>query len=123
MPERDGAVVSDELLMNAFAALAQQTRLAVFRLLIRQGPEGLPAGEIARRLGVPQNTLSTHLSVLARGSLVRARRRGRNIIYAADLEGVRQLILFLTRDCCHGRPEKCEALVETLLPVCGSVEK
>jgi len=116
--------MSDELLMHAFAALAQQTRLAVFRLLIRQGPEGLPAGEIARRLGVPQNnTLSTHLSVLARGNLVRARRQGRNIIYAADLEGVQQIILFLTRDCCHGQPEKCEALVETLLPIRGDVKE
>ena len=115
--------MSDEMLMNAFAALAQPTRLAVFRLLIREGPEGLPAGEIARRLKVPQNTLSAHLSVLARGQLVRSRRKGRHVIYAADLEGVRQLILFLTRDCCHGRPEKCEALVDSLLPACGEARK
>ena len=115
--------MSEEMLMNAFAALAQPTRLAVFRRLIREGPDGLPAGEIARRLEVPQNTLSAHLSVLARGRLVRSRREGRHVIYAADLEGVRRLILFLTRDCCHGRPEKCEALVDSLLPACGEARK
>ncbi len=111
--------MSDETLMNAFAALAQPTRLAVFRLLIREGPDGLPAGEIARRLGVPRNTLSAHLAVLARGRLVRSQRKGRHVIYAADLEGVRRIVLFLTRDCCHGRPEKCEALLDALLPTCG----
>ena len=123
MSEPEAGIVSDETLMNAFAALAQPTRLKVFRLLIRQGPEGLPAGEIARRLGVAQNTLSAHLSVLARGRLVRSRRKGRHVIYAADLEGVRRLILFLTRDCCHGRPEKCEALLDSLLSACGRVEE
>jgi len=115
--------MSDETLMNAFSALAQPTRLAVFRLLIREGPQGLPAGEIARRLDVPQNTLSAHLAVLARGHLVRSRREGRHVIYAADLDGVRRVILFLTRDCCHGKPEKCEALVDSLLPACGEGER
>lgn len=115
--------MTDEMLINAFAALAQPTRLAVFRLLIREGAEGLPAGEIARCLNVPQNTLSSHLSVLARGQLVRSRREGRHVIYAADLDGVRRVILFLTRDCCHGRPEKCEALVDSLLPACGGAER
>lgn len=111
--------MQDDTLMTAFAALAQPTRMRVFRLLVREGPEGLPAGEIARRLKVPQNTLSTHLAVLARGRLLRARRTGRRIIYAADMNGVRDMIRFLTRDCCHGHPEKCEQLLDALLPACG----
>ena len=111
--------MDDDTLITAFAALAQPTRMQVFRLLMREGPDGLPAGEIAHRLGVPQNTLSTHLAVLARGRLVRKRRDGRRIIYAADLQGVRDMIRFLTRDCCHGRPEKCEQLLDALLPACG----
>ena len=112
--------MNDETAQEAFAALAQATRMKVFRLLVREGPEGLPAGEIARRLNVPQNTLSSHLSLLARGRLVRARREGRRIIYSPDLNGVRGMILFLTRDCCHGKPEKCGGLAEMLLPACGS---
>ncbi|HHN67026.1 MAG TPA: ArsR family transcriptional regulator [Thermopetrobacter sp.] len=112
-------MMNDEALMHAFAALAQPTRMKVFRLLVREGPDGLPAGDIARRLNVPQNTLSTHLAVLARGRLVRKRRAGRHVIYAADMEGVRDMIRFLTRDCCHGHPEKCEQLLDALLPECG----
>ncbi len=101
--------------IQAFAALAQPTRLAVFRLLVRQGPQGLPAGAIARKLAVPQNTLSSHLAVLARGGLVSSRRAGRRIIYAADMDGVRRILLYLTRDCCQGRPETCGALLEEVL--------
>jgi len=114
MDERDA--------LDAFSALAQETRLRVFRLLMRQGPEGLRAGEIARWLGVPQNTLSSHLSVLSRAHLVHSRRDGRAISYSANMEGMRDLILYLTQDCCQGREETCGALVDEILPDCGRNE-
>ena len=93
--------------LGAFAALSQETRLAAFRLLVAAGEAGHPAGEIARRLGVPHNTLSTHLTALARAGLVRARRDSRQVIYAADAAGIRALFDFLLHDCCEGRPELC----------------
>lgn len=88
-------------------ALAHDTRLAVFRLLVAVGPEGLPAGEIGRRLGVAPSTLSFHLKELDHAGLVRAVRRQRQIVYAADFAGMRALLVFLTADCCGGRPEIC----------------
>ncbi|MEQ8966152.1 MAG: metalloregulator ArsR/SmtB family transcription factor [Azospirillaceae bacterium] len=91
----------------AFAAIAQDTRLSALRLLIAEGPEGLAAGAIAERLAVPQSTLSFHLSQLERAGLVRSTRQARHIIYAADFEGVRGLVQFLTEDCCRGHPELC----------------
>lgn len=96
--------------IDAFAALAQETRLAVFRLLVQQGPNGLPAGEIAQRLGVAASTLSFHLGQLERAGLLRSSRVQRQIFYAADFEGFRRLITFLTEDCCQGRPEICADL-------------
>lgn len=87
---------------QAFAAFSQSTRLECFRLLVRHEPGGLPAGQIAQALAVPQNTMSAHLGVLARAGLVRAERRGRSIVYRADLEGLRGLMLFLLKDCCGG---------------------
>ena len=95
---------------QAVAALAQETRLAAFRLLVRCGPSGLPAGEIAERLGVPGSTLSFHLKELDRAGLLRSWRRQRQIFYAADYEGMRRLLTFLTEDCCNGRPEICGGL-------------
>ncbi|HJS85564.1 MAG TPA: metalloregulator ArsR/SmtB family transcription factor [Acetobacteraceae bacterium] len=100
---------------EAFGALAQETRFAVFRLLIEAGPDGMPAGDIARHLGVPHNTLSTHLGILSRAGLVGSRREGRSIIYAADFSGVRGLIAFLLQDCCKGRPEVCAPLLDAAL--------
>ena len=88
-------------------ALAQDSRLAVFRLLVRAGGDGVPAGEIARELGVAPNTLSAHLSVLANAGLVASRREGRSIIYAADYAGMGELLAFLVEDCCQGRAEVC----------------
>lgn len=88
-------------------ALAQDSRLAVFRLLVRAGSGGVAAGEIARELGVAPNTLSAHLSVLANAGLVAARREGRSIIYSADYAGMSGLLAFLVEDCCQGRPELC----------------
>jgi len=97
--------------IDALSALAQEHRLAVFRLLVRTGPDGLAAGEIARQLGVRPNTLSTHLTILGHAGLIRSRREGRSMIYAADYDGMRNLLGFLVADCCAGRPEICKPLV------------
>ena len=102
--------MDEKTAIESFAALAQPTRLKVFRLLIEAGHEGMPAGAIADRLGVPHNTLSTHLSILSRAGLAHGRRESRSIIYAADFEGVRALIDFLVSDCCSGQPEICAPL-------------
>ncbi len=99
-----------ETAVSALGALAQETRLTVFRLLVRAGPLGLPAGLIAERLGVPPATLSFHLKELARAGLVTARRESRQIYYAPDFAGMRELLGFLTQDCCQGRPEVCAPL-------------
>jgi ArsR family transcriptional regulator, arsenate/arsenite/antimonite-responsive transcriptional repressor len=104
--------------IQALSALAQDTRLAAFRLLVAAGAEGLPAGEIARRLDVPHNTLSTHLALLARAGLVTVRRDGRAMIHAADLHGIRALLGFLLEDCCGGRPDLCAPLLDTALAPC-----
>jgi DNA-binding transcriptional ArsR family regulator len=96
--------------VTALAALAQETRLRVFRILIEQGPSGLPAGAIAERLGVPPSTLSFHLAHLERAGLIRSTRLQRQVIYAADVEGTRRLLTFLTADCCQGHPEICGGL-------------
>jgi ArsR family transcriptional regulator len=97
-----------ETAIQAFAALAQTTRLDVFRLLVKHEPEGLAAGEIARQLGVAHNTLSAHLAGLTRAGLTRAERHSRSITYRADLAVVRRLAAFLVEDCCGGVPEACE---------------
>ncbi len=104
--------------IGALGALAQGTRLDAFRLLVGHEPGGLAAGEIARRLNVPQNTLSAHLAILARAGLVRPERQSRSIIYRADLETLRGLTVFLVKDCCEGRPELCAPLLEDLVPCC-----
>ncbi|MFM2043447.1 MAG: hypothetical protein RLY86_2023 [Pseudomonadota bacterium] len=96
--------------VTALGALAQETRLTVFRLLVRQGPDGLPAGEIADRLGVTASTLSHHLATLERAGLLRSWRVQRQIYYATDYEGARHLLAFLMEDCCQGRPEICGGL-------------
>ena len=93
--------------IEALTALAQETRLSIFRLLVREGPEPLPAGVISERLDIPAPTLSFHLAQLARAGLVSSRREGRSILYAADYGGMRALLTYLTEDCCQGRPEMC----------------
>lgn len=110
--------MESEQAILAFAALAQSTRLDVFRLLIAHEPHGLPAGEIARRLDVPHNTLSTHLAVLTRAGLIGAERQSRSIIYRARLEAVTQLAAFLLKDCCGGLPDICAPLLAQLSPCC-----
>ncbi|WP_275791059.1 ArsR/SmtB family transcription factor [Pararhizobium gei] len=109
--------------VNAFAALAQTTRLDAFRLLVMHEPDGLPAGEIARLLGVPHNTLSTHLAVLQRAGLVTAERHSRSIVYRASLDSLRDVITFLLKDCCAGHPDLCTPLVAALVPCCTPKEK
>ncbi|ACB95760.1 ArsR/SmtB family transcription factor [Beijerinckia indica] len=110
--------MENEQALLTFTALAQATRLETFRLLIKHEPEGLPAGEIARLLAVPQNTMSAHLTVLTRGGLVTSQRRSRSIIYRADLTCVRELMLFLVKDCCGGATEICAPLIADLMPCC-----
>jgi len=104
------------------AALAQRTRLAAFRCLVAHEPDGLAAGEVARLLDVPQNTLSTHLAILERAGLVTSERRSRSIVYRAAPDRVLALTSFLVNDCCGGRPELCGPLVEELNPPCNPRE-
>jgi len=104
--------------LKALGALAQESRLQAFRLLVRSGTDGLPAGDIARALDVPHNTMSTHLSILANAGLIRARRDGRSIIYRVDFDGTRALLAFLMEDCCQGRPEICAPALDSVLQGC-----
>lgn len=110
--------MEDNTAIMALSALAQRTRLDTFRLLVRHEPEGLPAGEIARHLGVPQNTMSAHFTVLQHAGLVRSERFSRSIVYRANIDALRDLMLFLAQDCCAGRAELCAPLVAELAPCC-----
>ena len=98
--------------VEALSALAHPSRLAVFRLLVRAGPDGMPAGEIAREVGALPNTLSSNLNILVRAGLARARRESRSILYSADYDGMRSLLGFLMKDCCGGRAEICAPITE-----------
>lgn len=104
--------------LAAFGALSQETRLEVFRQLVRLAPDAIPAGELAGDLDVPQSTLSSHLAILQRAGLVQSERDGRIIRYSADLDGARRLIEFMVKDCCRGHPERCNQLIKALLPTC-----
>ncbi len=112
--------MKQDIAIDAFSALAQPTRLEVFRLLVRQEPHGLPAGEIARRLDVPHNTLSTHLAILTRTGLISVERHSRNMIYRVQLNAVRELVLFLLKDCCNGQPDLCAPLIEDITKSCST---
>ena len=101
--------------VNRLSALAQDSRLQIFRLLIEQGRDGLAAGKIAKQLHAPHNTLSTHLAVLTRAGLLTSTRRGRSIIYSIDPKGIQALFDYLVQDCCGGRPELCAPLTATTL--------
>jgi len=102
---------SDDALRK-LSALAQDTRLAIFRLLVRTGPGGESAGAIADALSIPAPTLSFHLKELERAGLIAQRRESRSLIYAAQYDGMRDLLAFLMEDCCAGRPEICNFKVE-----------
>lgn len=118
-PEQVGSTMEAPQALAALAALGQPTRLEIFRLLIRAEPDGLAAGALADMIGCPHNTLSSHVSILARSRLVHGARTGRSIIYRADVERIRALIAFLVTDCCEGHPDFCD--LETVMrgAVCG----
>jgi len=101
---------------HAFAALGQETRLALMQALLAAGPNGLPAGDIASRLGVPPSTLSFHLRALEQAGLVQATRRGRSLLYAARIAALRGLFALLAEACCDGDPARCGDLAR-LLPM------
>ena len=103
-----------ELAIDAFAALAQDSRLAVYRLLVREGPDGLPVGEISRKLDIVPSTLSGHLGVLKRARLLKSTRHKRQIHYAANLDAMSDLVRFMLEDCCNGRVEHCGEIVSLL---------
>lgn len=104
--------------INGLSALAHPGRLQTFRLLVKAGPDGLPAGEIARATGSLANTLSANLNILSTSGLVSSQRHGRSIVYAANYERMRGLIAFLMEDCCGGSAEICGPLIEVAERAC-----
>ncbi len=113
--------MKDDQAIEALGALAHRSRLQIFRLLVREAPNGLAAGEIAASVGVSPSNLSFHLSALEQAGLCRARRDKQRIIYSLDLGATRDLLGFLTEDCCQGRPSICGDLFQK--PTCGGREK
>jgi DNA-binding transcriptional ArsR family regulator len=109
--------------ISALAALAQPTRLAIFRLLIRHEPVGITAGVIAETIGAPHNTMSTHLAILVRAGLLRSTREGRTIIYRSNVDGMRALIAFLVSECCDGHPELCNLVAADAAACCAPAPK
>ena len=97
---------------TAMSALGHEGRLAIFRLLVRAGPEGIRAGSIADAVGAPGSTLSANLNVLSHAGLIESRREGRSIIYTARYDRMRDVLAFLLDDCCNGNPEICRPLME-----------
>ena len=93
--------------VNSLSALAQPSRLGVFRLLVKYGEGGLCAGDISEQLNIPKPTLSFHLKELSQSGLILSRREGRSIIYQLHVKGMKNLLIFLTEDCCQGHPELC----------------
>lgn len=106
--------MDQEHAIEAFASLAQDSRLAIFRLLVRKEPDGLPVGEISRQLSIVPSTLSGHLGVLKRAGLLKSTRHQREIHYAADLEAMGDLVRFMLEDCCDGRVENCGEIISLL---------
>lgn len=108
--------------MIALAALAQDTRLSIYRMLVEAGPQGVAAGRISENLAVPPATLSFHLKELAHAGLASSRQEGRFIYYSADFEHMAALMSFLTRNCCQGMPQECLSVVETALGGCCTLQ-
>ena len=104
--------------VEGLSALAHDGRLSVFRLLVRHGQNGLAAGDIARKLDVLPNTLSTNLTVLSNAGLVRARREGRSIIYTPDFDRMSELLAYLVEDCCNGDVAVCAPLAAVAKRAC-----
>ena len=112
--------MNQQAAVTALAALAHDNRLSIFRLLVKCGPTGMAAGEIARALGIGATALSFHLKELARAGLVRSWREGRYIRYSFEIDGMRALLNFLTEDCCDGQPELCETSLSERRDPCGA---
>lgn len=112
-------MIDDRAATAAFAALAHGDRIAAFRMLVRAGPSGLPSGAIAEGLAIPATRMSFHLAGLERAGLIHSWRDGRNVRYAPQFETMRQLLAFLTEDCCDGRPEICGELA-SFTDTCGT---
>ncbi len=112
-----------EIAVRNLSALAHQGRLSVYRLLVKAGPDGMAAGDIARKLKTAANTMSAQLLMLSNAGLIRARREGRSIIYAVDFEQMSGLLLFLTEDCCGGRAEICAPLAAVATACCPPKRK
>jgi len=107
--------------VTALGALAQDTRLDIFRLLVQKGPEGMPAGEIGAHLGQPSPTMSFHLNQLRFAGLVTSRRESRSIIYSANFKAMSDLLGYLTENCCGGRQELCApSAVSGSTPACAA---
>lgn len=106
--------MESNIAIQRLSALAHESRLAVFRYLVRSGPDGAPAGAVARGLNIAPNTLSTHLNLLTKAGLTRSRRDGRSIIYSTHYEGMRDLMLYLAEDCCEGRGEICVPVAKAI---------
>jgi DNA-binding transcriptional ArsR family regulator len=104
--------MESKLAVAALSALAHEGRLAIFRMLVQAGADGVAAGEIARRLGVPANTLSANLNVLSHAGLIESRREGRSIIYTAEYARMAALLGFLMEDCCQGSAAICAPLAD-----------
>lgn len=102
-----------ENVITALSAIAQDTRLDIFRYLVQVGPEGAPAGQIGEHLGLPSATLSFHLKTLQQANLLTRQRRSRSIIYAANFAAMNELLGYLTANCCAGQPQLCQ------IPVCN----
>ncbi len=106
--------MDQETAIDAFAALAQTSRMTIYRLLVREGPDGLQVGEISRRLGIVTSTLSGHLAVLKRAGLLKATRNQREIHYSANLNAMNELVGFLLADCCNGQVDNCSEILSLL---------
>jgi ArsR family transcriptional regulator len=116
-------VLDDRKAVALLTALAQEHRLRIFRLLVRLGPSGLPAGEIASEVGISSTSTSFHLKELERSGLLEATREGRFIRYAVSVDVMRQLLQFLTEDCCQGHPEICGGVFSSSKSLCVSEGK
>lgn len=112
--------MNNEAAVGALSALAHAGRLDVFRLLVKAGPQGLSAGDIARATETRPNTLSTNLNILSQARLATSRREGRSIIYTANYDTMRELLAFLMEDCCNGSPEICAPLLAIASQCCAA---
>ena len=107
----------------AFAALAHEVRVSIYRLLVEHGPTGLAAGQIAERLGISPSSLTFHAAILERAGLLASSRAGRSVIYQADLTAMSRLVSFMTDQCCHGHPEVCRAVSTTVSPCAATTTR